>query len=196
MNVQVDPLQSITTALSGIFTGLGFSSVILGWPDPSLFQMDNKLPLLAVYNTSSNGKHLSSRDSIHATKLNTSGLTATVYQEKLRLFYLLQLSIFAHTVEDRSNLGWIVQQYLTSNPQIPIGIPGVETSVFSFKSGPHDLSGEAKLFQRDLTFEVTARVLDAQTLVPVAKQVVLNDDTTGTDGPSTSTVGSTRIING
>lgn len=111
---------------------------------------------------------------MHAVVNNADGVTATYYKEKLRIFYMLQLSIFAYTEEDRSNLGWTVQQYLVSNPQLAIGITGVETAVFKYM-GQHNPPGETRFYQRDLTFEVTARVLDAQTAYR-AKAITLNNN--------------------
>ncbi|GIM47037.1 hypothetical protein DNHGIG_25860 [Collibacillus ludicampi] len=175
MNVQIDPLQSITKALQDVFLPMGLKNVILGWPDTKFFTVDGNLPSLFIVQVNDSGKHLASRESIHATVPNSDGQTATVYKEKLRIFYLLQLSLFAYTQEDRSNLGWMIQQYLVSNPQLQIGIPGVETAVFKYR-GQHNPPGETRYYQRDMNFEVTARVLDASTAY-IAKTVVMNNQT-------------------
>lgn len=172
MNTQVDPLQSITAALQTTFNA-SFKNIIMGWPDTKFFQADGNLPSLIVFPISDKGKHLTSRETVHAVVNNADGVTATVYQEKLRMSYLLQLSIFAYTEEDRSNFGWTIQQYLVSNPQLAIGIPGVETAVFKYM-GQHNPPGETRFYQRDMTFEVTARVLDAATAYR-AKTITLND---------------------
>lgn len=177
MNVQTDPLQSIVTALRGIFVQPNqFQDVMLGWPDTKFFDVDGNLPIIAVVEAGITGKHLTSRENVHASVTDVNGNTATVYTEQLRLYYLLQLSIFTNTPQDRSNLGWIVQQYLTTNPQMSIGTLGVETAVWTFK-GLRDAPGETKFYQRDLTFEVTARVLDAQQSVPIMKTFTANDNT-------------------
>jgi hypothetical protein len=176
MNVQTDPLQSITTSLRTALGSLGLKNVILGWPDTKFFDADGNLPSLFLFEVSDTAKHLASRESIHAVVNNADG-TATVFKEKLRMFYLLQLSLFANTQADRSNIGWSIQQYLTSNPQLQIGIPGVETAVFKYM-GQHNPPGETRFYQRDMTFEVTARVLDAQTAA-LAQKVVFNNTDEG-----------------
>jgi|SRR5579875_301277 len=158
---QKDPLESITEALGPIVSPFGVKYTFLGWPDTKYFDVDGNLPSLFVFPVSDTGKHLASRESIHASVKNDDG-TTTVYKEKLRLFYLLQLSLFTKTPEDRSNIGWKIQQYFVSNPQLQFGIPGVETAIFKYK-GQHNPPGETNFYQRDITFEVTARVLDSQT---------------------------------
>lgn len=162
MTTQQDPLQSITEALAPIMMTFGIQNTLLGWPDTKDFQMDGNLPLVAVFPVSDTSKHLVSRENVHATIPNEDGVTATVYKEKLRLFYLMQISLFTKTPEDRSNIGWQIQQYLVSNPQLQIGIPDVETSIFKYK-GQRNPPGETNFYQRDMTFEVTARVLDSET---------------------------------
>lgn len=162
MNTMTDPLQTITTAIGQKVTSFGVKNTLLGWPDTKYFQVDGNLPSLFVFPVSDTAKHLASRETVHAVVNNADGVTATVYKEKLRLFYLLQLSIFTNTQEDRSNIGWQIQQYFVSNPQLAIGIPNVETAVFKYK-GQHNPAGETQFYQKDLTFEVTARVLDTQT---------------------------------
>jgi hypothetical protein len=162
MTTQKDPLQSITEALGPIVTPFGVKNTLLGWPDTKYFQADGNLPSLFVFPVSDTGKHQASRETVHASIPNDDGVTATVYKEKLRLFYLLQLSLFTKTPEDRSNIGWKIQQYFVSNPQLQIGIPGVETSIFKYK-GQHNPPGETNFYQRDITFEVTARVLESET---------------------------------
>lgn len=173
MNVQTDPLQSITLALRNIIVPMGIKNVDLGWPDTIFFQADGNLPSLAVLDVSDSGKHLSSRETVHAKVNNPDGVTCVVYKEQLRKTYLMQLSLFAYTSEDRSNLGWVIEQYLTTNPQLQIGIPNVETAVFKYK-GQHNPPGETRFYQRDLMYEVTARVLDAST-VYLLKTITLND---------------------
>lgn len=177
-NLQTDPIQSIITALQNIFMPSPFKNVVGGWPDTQYFTVDGNLPSLFIFFVGETGKHLASRENVHAVVKDANGTTATVYKEKLRLSYLFQLSVFASTPEDRSNLGWQVKQYLVSNPQLQIGTlgAGVETAVFAFK-GERDDQGETKFYQRDITFEVSARVLDAQTAVPIATTVTLNNNT-------------------
>jgi hypothetical protein len=174
MNLQKDPIESISIALQNTFSNLGIKKIFVGWPDTKYLSVDNNLPTLAIFQISDRGEHKTSRETVHAIVPSADGLTATVYKEKLRLTYLLQLSIFTSTPQQRASLGWSIQQYLVSNPQLQIGIPGVETAVFSYK-GQHNSQGETNFYQRDLTFNVTARVLDAQT-TPTAKTIQFNDD--------------------
>jgi hypothetical protein len=172
LTIQKDPLQSITEALSPIMSPFGVKYCELGWPDTKYSNVDGNLPSLFVFPISDTGKHLASRETVHASIPNEDGVTATVYKEKLRLFYLLQLSLFTKTPEERSNIGWQVEQYLISNPQLQIGIPNVETAVFKYK-GQHNPPGETNFYQRDMTFEVTARVLDLETAY-IAKNILIN----------------------
>jgi hypothetical protein len=163
-------------ALGPIVAPFGVKNTILGWPDTKFFTVDGNLPSLFVFPVSDTGKHLASRETVHASVTNADG-TITVYREKLRLFYLLQLSLFTKTPEDRSNIGWQIQQYFVSNPQLQIGIPNVETSVFKYKS-QHNPPGETNFYQRDMTFEVTARVLSQETATPLSKLTTNNTSAT------------------
>lgn len=174
MITQIDPLQSITTAIGQVVAPFGVKNTILGWPDTKYFQVDGNLPSLFVFPVSDTGKHLASRETIHAVVPNSDG-TVTVYKEQLRLFYLLQLSLFTNTQEDRSNIGFQIQQYFVSNPQLQIGIPGVETSVFSYK-GQHNPPGETNFYQRDITFQVTARVLSEETAAVLSSGITFNSN--------------------
>jgi hypothetical protein len=177
MTTQLDPLQSIRIALNGILTLQPFNlkNVILGWPDDKYFQVDNNLPSLAIFQVSDSGSHKVSRETTHAVVNNADGVTSTVYKERLRVTYLVQLSLFTYTEQDRSNIGWMIQQYLVSNPQLVLDANGVETSIFSYK-GQHNPPGETKFYQRDMNFEVTARVLDISTAYR-AKTITMNDNT-------------------
>lgn len=181
-NMQKDPLQSITLALQPIFANFGVLNTQLGWPDTKFFTADGNLPAVAIVSAGGNAKNIVSRETVHAIVQNGNG-TATAYYEKLRLFYLLQISLFTYTPQDRSNIGWNIEQYLVTNPQLQFGIPGVETAIFLMKSIPHDDEGETNFYQRDLTFQVQARVLDAET-AQVMKTLQMNDHTTGTTMPS------------
>lgn len=174
---QQDPLQSITIALRNILTAAPYNvkNVLLGWPDTKFFQTDHNLPALAIFPVSDSGKHLTSRFTTHAVVQNSDGVTNTLYTEKLRITYLLQLSLFTYTEQDRSNIGWMIQQYLVSNPQLALDQNNVETSIFSYK-GQHNPPGETRFYQRDLTFEVTARVLDESTQYRL-KTTQMNDNT-------------------
>lgn len=171
---QKDPFQTITDAIKPIVSQFGVKNTMLGWPDTKYFQVDGNLPSLFVFPVSDTGKHLASRETIHAVVPNDDG-TVTVYKEQLRLFYLLQLSLFTNTKEDRSDIGWQIQQYFVSNPQLQIGIPDVETSVFKYK-GQHNPPGETNLYQRDMTFEVTARVLSQQVAGTLSAGIQFNNN--------------------
>lgn len=168
---QIDPLQSITLALQPIFAPFGVKHTLLGWPDTKFFGADGNLPAVAIISANDKGRNLASRETIHAAILNPDGLTYTVYREKLRVTYLLQISLFTYTPEDRSNIGWQIEQYLVTNPQLQIGIPGVETAVFHYR-GQRDAPGETRFYQRDIQFEATARVLSTETAY-VAKKINL-----------------------
>jgi hypothetical protein len=194
-NLQKDPLQSITLALQPIFSGFGIKSTQLGWPDTKFFSVDGNLPTVAIVQVGGNSKHQASRQSVHAVVNNGDG-TSTAFYEQERLFLLLQISLFTNTPQDRSDIGWSIQQYLVSNPQLQIGIPGVETSVFKLKGIPRDSEGETNFYQRDITFEATARVLDAET-AQTATRIVLgqNVDSDQTAPLSTSNPQNTTAVN-
>lgn len=181
MTDQKDPLQSITEALQSIFSSYGVKRTQLGWPDTKYFQVDGNLPFVAITSVGGDQKHLASRNTIHATVDNGDG-TGVVYYEQERLFYLLQFSLFTNTPQDRSNIGWNIQKYFTTNPQLSYGIPGVETGIFKPKGIPRDDQGETNFYRRDITFEVTARVLDSES-GPMLKTIQTNDHTTGTQDP-------------
>lgn len=183
MNNQIDPLQSIATALSTIFTSLGISHTTLGFPEPKQLEVDGYLPAIGILSVSDHGNHIVSRESIHSSVNSLDGLTSTVYREKLRIMFLLQISIFTATVEQRSELGWKILQYLVTHNQLTIGNLGVgtnglpvETALFKY-GHQHDDIGETGFYQKDLVFEVSARVLDAETAFVLTTPIVFNQTT-------------------
>jgi hypothetical protein len=177
MNTQTDPLQSITVALQNLFVPKGLVSVNYGWPDANFLTVDSNFPTLFVYSNSDTAKYMASSERVHAVINNSDGLSATVYKEKLRKIYMLQLSLFTKTQDDLQNYGWMIEQQLVTYPLLQIGIPNVETALFKYKSQNNPLA-ETGYYQRDMIFETTARVLDASTAY-LAKQMNLNSDTNG-----------------
>lgn len=172
MNEQRDPLQTIAEAIQTLVEPFGIKETILGWPDPKQFDVDGSLPILAIFPVSDGGKTVTSTETIHATVDNGDG-TVTVYKERLRKVYTLQFSLFTYTAEDRSNIGWSIEQYFTTNRRLEFGIAGVESGIFKYR-GQRNPQGETKFFQRDITYEVTARVLDATTGVHKAGTIRMN----------------------
>lgn len=175
MTTQQDPLLSITDALRDLFVPKGIVSVNLGWPDATFLTTDTNFPCLWVYSASDKGQYLASTESVHAFVTNADGISATVYKEKLRKIYTLQLSLFTKSDADRSSYGWMIEQQLVTYPQLQIGIPNVETALFKYKSQYNPLA-ETNYYQRDINFDVTARVLDANTAY-ITKNITLNQDT-------------------
>src|SRR4029077_15194152 len=99
---------------------------------------------------------------------------------QLRLGMLLQISLFTNNEGDRDALGWILKQYFITNYHLPLldytqtppaQFPTGEFVFLKYHGDSPDKPGEGKLYQRDVTFECQARVLDATEAYQVQKIV-------------------------
>lgn len=175
MSVQTDPLQSIVEALRTQFLGmadLGLVDVRFGWPESQIVSIDGNLPALFVWPLSDQGDSRSD-GSVHAVVKALDELTATVYRERLRKIYRLQLIVVAKTLAETHRIAWSVEQQLVLNPRLQLGVPDVETAVLRYKGQeyPTDPTG---YYQRTLLFDVTARLLSEST-EPLLKQITTNE---------------------
>jgi len=162
MNLQQEPFQaigiSLATALKTQASQL--KNAIVGWPDTKWLGVDGNLPSVFFVEISEIGKNVVSRYKIHKTVDNGDG-TGTIYTEQLRLSLLIQASLFTNTPQDRASLGWSIKQYLVTNYRLALS--DGEYAIFKLKGDHQSIEGETNFYQRDLTFEVSARVLDATT---------------------------------
>ena len=174
MNLQEEPFQaiceSLSTTLKTQITQL--KNAIAGWPETKWLQIDGNLPSVFFLQVSETSKNIVSRYDIHKTVINADG-TGHIYTEQLRLFFLIQISLFTNTPQDRASIGWLLKQYLVTNYRLPLS--DGEYAVFTLKGDHESIKGETNFYQRDLTFEVTARVLDATS---ATKVTTLNDTIT------------------
>lgn len=176
MNLQDEPFKAICEALATVLQAQipALKRIQIGWPDIKYLDVDGNLPSVFFVEVSDTEKNVVSRLNTHKTTLNADGSTGYIYTEQGRIFYLLQISLFANTKEDRSSIGWEIMQYLITNYRITLA--DGETATFKYK-GKHDDQGETNYYQRDLTFEVQTRILDAQ----AATKVTDLSQTTTTD---------------
>ncbi len=174
MNLQKEPFQAICEALAAAINDqiviynnsipgvMGqipqLKNAQVGWPDPKWLQVDGNLPAVFFVQISETGKNIVSRFKVHKVVDNGDG-TGTVYTEQLRLSMMLQMSLFTNTPQDRAALGWLIKQYMITNYRLALA--DGEYAMFEFKGDHQGKQGETNFYQRDMTFTVTARVLDA-----------------------------------
>ena len=161
MNLQAEPFVAICEALKVALQAQipALKRIQIGWPDAKFLQVDGNLPSVFFVEVSDIGKNVVSRLSIHKKTLNADGNTGYIYTEQGRIFYLLQISLFTNTKEDRSSIGWAIMQYFITNYRLTLA--DGETATLKYK-GKHDDEGETNYYQRDITFEAWTRILDAQ----------------------------------
>ncbi len=154
-----DPFDALCIELQSQLINIqpSLKYVINGWPDPKWFENTGlNFPSVFLVNVGESGVSMTSRNLVYASVKNSNG-TWNVYYERLRMTYLLQLTLVTSTPQDRLNIGWGIKQFLINTIQLPINT--IDTAKFIFKEDKM-LPGEDNLYQRDLTFEVSARVFD------------------------------------
>lgn len=175
MSVQTDPLVSITSALRELTGPMGVVTVSQSWPDPNITAVEANLPCLFVYPVREQGGVIGNVNTVSATVKNADGKTATVYREKQRKTYELRLTLVTQTAEELSAIGWQIEQELNTNTRLNTGNPLVDVVTFTYFGQYNVAPSEAGLHQRDITFNVAARVLDAST-VYLLKDLSLHND--------------------
>jgi|GEM_PF-5662314 len=174
MNLQQEPLQVIGTALATALKAQSsqLKNATLGWPDTKWLGVDGNLPSVFFMEISETSKNVVSRYKIHKVVDNGDG-TGSIYTEQLRLFLLLQVTLFTNTPQDRAAIGWIIKQYLVTNYRLLLS--DGEYAMFKLKGDHQSGEGETNFYQRDLTFAVSARVLDATSAYKVTNLVPTYD---------------------
>ncbi|EPZ47635.1 hypothetical protein [Alicyclobacillus acidoterrestris] len=163
--LSTDPLDAIHGALEQALMALcpSLKGVWIGWPDPKWLENTGaNLPSVFLVNVSQTAKSMTSRNLVYATVENEDG-TFNVYYERERITYLLQLSLITTDPQQQLDIGWAIKQFLVNTIQLPIN--AVDTARFLLKDD-HLISGIDNYYQRDLTFEVSARVLDGYVAHP------------------------------
>lgn len=172
MNLQADPFRSICEALAPALQAKIPALIIaqIGWPDSKFLETEGNLPSVFFWEVSDVARNVVSRIKPHKSTTNPDG-SGYVFTEQSRVFYLMQISLFTSTPEERSTHGWTIMQHLITNYRLTLA--DGETATFKYK-GKHDDEGETNYYQRDLTFEVWTRVLDAK---PAQKVSTLDPET-------------------
>lgn len=184
MNLQEEPFQAISEALSGILLNNVYAQDLamlgtiaslnpiknaqIGWPDPKFLSVDGNLPAVFFVQVSEIAKNIVSRHKVHKTTVNPDG-SGYVFREQMRLFFMFQMSIFTNSAEDRAAIGWAIKQYLITNYRLALA--DGEYAMFELKGDHQSFKPDSKYYQRDLTWMAQARVLDATPAVQV-KQIV------------------------
>lgn len=157
--LSTDPFDALCTELQTQLSQVAPSLkyVIQGWPDPKWLENTGaNLPSVFLVNVSESGKSMTSRNIPYASVQNADG-TFNVYYERERMTYLLQISLITTDPQERLNIGWSIKQFLINTIQLPMNT--IDTVKFVFKDD-HMSPGIDNLYQRDITFEVTARLFD------------------------------------
>jgi hypothetical protein len=169
MNIQNEPMFDIASNLAAILLAHvpRLKHALMGWPDRKWLQVEGNLPGVFLVDVSETGTHFVSQHAVSSNIKNADGTGFVVY-EKMRLKTLVQISLFTNTKADRDSLGWAIKQLLITNYRVPIldyaratPSPTGEALMLFFRSDVKGLEGEPNFYQRNLTFEVQSRVLDA-----------------------------------
>ncbi|KEO82998.1 hypothetical protein [Tumebacillus flagellatus] len=172
---QTDPLQSITQTLRTLTTPMGVVTVSQSWPDPNVTSVETNLPCLFVYPVRERGTYIGSVNTVFATVKNADDTTATIYREKQRKTYELRLTLVTATADELSRIGWKIEQALNTNTRLNTGNPLVDIVTFTYFGQYNAPPSDAGAHQRDMTFNVSVRVLDAET-VYLLKKLSLSED--------------------
>lgn len=169
MNVQSEPFVTIARNLNALLHDVveNLQHFGVGWPDPKWLQVDSNLPSAFLHDLSETGASVVSRQEIHRQVVNEDG-TGRILFEVMRLQTLVQISVLARSKDDRDDVAWRIKQYLIANPQIALvdytlATPADtgETALFFYRGDNKNPVGLPELYQRDLTFEMQTRVLEA-----------------------------------
>lgn len=160
MNIQKEPFQAVCEALAPVLKTQSpeLKNAIAGWPEPKWLKVDGNLPSVFFVQISETSTNKTNRLDIHKKIINPDG-TGYIVTEQLRLFFLLQITLFTNTPQDRTAIGWEIKQYLGTSYRLPLS--DGEFAKFKLKGDRQSEKGETNYYKRDLTFEVTARILDA-----------------------------------
>lgn len=168
-----DPWDAVCTALSTQLMSLvpSLKYAVQGWPDPKWFE-DTGVNFPAVFFTKVGEKatNTTSRNVIYTSAVNLDG-TFNVYYELKKMKYMLQISLFTTDAQQRLDIGWAIKQFLIK--QIQLAINAVDTVRFDYKGNDRMPEGRDNFYMRSMDFEVTARVLDGETVKP-NKTIELN----------------------
>lgn len=172
MNVQQDLFQAICDALSFQLT-TNFPQLIhvsYGWPDNEFLSTSSNLPAAFFVNLAQNYENNTNRMEIHKNIKYPDG-TGLILTEQMRADYTLQLSLFTQSQAQQQSLGSAIAQFLVTYNYIPLlesstAVPEITPfmsgeNVRLIIQGDQSNLGKEGSYRRDLTFSVTARILDA-----------------------------------
>ena len=166
VNIQEDVFQCMCEALAPVLKAQfpAIKSALVVWPDPRLLAEDANFPSVFFTQVSEKGANVVSRRAVHKIVDDGDG-AGDIVREALRLHYLLTITLFTNTPEDRAAIGWGIKQYLVSNYRL-IMADG-ESAMFHYGGDHQSEKPGLRRYQRDLTFTVQARVLAATPAVKV-----------------------------
>jgi len=181
---QKDPWEAICEALQyqiySRFAEIKFA--LEGWPDTKFISIDGNLPSIFFLDIDGGqSENKVSRLQEHKRVYFPDG-TGLIFTEQQRKTFILQMSLFTYTKEDRARLGIVIERYFETNYHIPLrefscAIPGTgnllkqEFVQMLPRGAPHDGQGETRFYQRDFTFEATGRIFDIKTAYQVTEVI-------------------------
>jgi hypothetical protein len=169
LNIQNEPMLDIAYNLEAIILANfpAIRHVKMGWPDRKWIQVEHNLPAVFLVDISEKATRMRPLDEVSSTIDNGDGTGLVVY-EQARLHTLVQMSLFTHTKADRDQLGWGLKQHFVTNYRIEIvdytlATPAAtgESLMLFLRGDRKEMAGEANFWQRDLTWEIQARLLNA-----------------------------------
>lgn len=158
----VDPWDAVCIALGNQIKTLvpALKYAAQGWPDPKWLEDTGvNFPSMFFVKVAEDSKAMTGRDNIYASIDNPDG-TKNVYYELQRNQYLIQISLFTTDPQQRLDIGHAIKQFLIRTVRIPIN--AVDTARFFYKGHDRMPEGRDNFYQRDIGFEVTARMLDGE----------------------------------
>ena len=185
MLCQNEPMFDIAQNVGGILKTQFpvIKNAVIGWPDRKFLQVEKNLPAIFFTDVSEKSEHQNPQFARSSTTPNS------IKFEKMMVWILVQITLFTNTSEQRDNLGFGIKQYLVSDYHIPIldytQATPADTGEFLLLTlmGDHrEEKGEANLYQRDLTFKIQTRILDA---IPAYKVSEIDDTNTFQAGTKT-----------
>lgn len=159
--LSTDPFDAICTMLETELKTLVplLKYAVQAWPDPKWLEDTGvNFPSVFFVLAGESGKSMTSRKNVFKAIPNPDG-TQNVYYETMRLTYLIQISLFTSDEQSRLDIGWQIKQHLVNSIQFPIN--EVDTARFIYKDDRMP-NGKDNLYQRDLTFEVSARLFKGE----------------------------------
>lgn len=144
------------------------------YPSPAYFKA--RVPAVGLLKISGTSTDRVTPGDAHVDLPPNQDNSITVVSEYRRYSYLVQLSVFAKSKRERSDLGQSMEEYLQKNRYL--SLPGDvfgDFTLITVQGVPHDSQGETGFYQRDYTLKCSGRLLIAEDFSVVEDIVIKNE---------------------